>query len=82
MLTRTGALYIFDYFLTLADEVKYFWGKELSTASVLFYLSRYLVLVNSVKTIALSYIFHLHGQVRWFLIPYEMILSILAITEV
>ena len=79
---RFQALYVFDYLLTLQYEAKYFWNKRFSAASALFYLSRYLVLVNSVKTIALSYLFHLHGQVRWFPVPCEMILSILAIAEV
>ena len=60
---RFQALYIFDYLLTLQYEAKYFWNKRFSAASALFYLSRYLLLGDSLNTIASYYVFHLHGQV-------------------
>lgn len=34
-------LFVYDYFLTLGDEVKFVWPSNLSLAQVLFYSSRY-----------------------------------------
>ena len=40
------ALFVFEYLLTLTAEIKLFWGGRLSTATVLFFLNRYLNLAG------------------------------------
>ncbi len=38
---RTPVLFIYEYFITIGEEVKYFWARKWTGASALFFLNRY-----------------------------------------
>ncbi|KAI0083636.1 hypothetical protein BDY19DRAFT_900028 [Irpex rosettiformis] len=40
------ALFMYDYFLTLPQEIKCIWRRKWSTATVLFLVNRYVVMCN------------------------------------
>ncbi|KAF7360540.1 hypothetical protein MVEN_00785100 [Mycena venus] len=44
-------LFIWDYFLTFPQEVRYFWGSHWSFVKILFFLNRYLTMVLIVFTV-------------------------------
>ena len=48
----TPALLVYDYFLTLPQEVQCIWGRKLSIPVALFYLNRYTSLIYRVFLIA------------------------------
>lgn len=54
MYTRTAAV-LYEYVLTLPQEVKQYWGREIKLPSALFFANRYLCLVD--RLIVLSVIF-------------------------
>ena len=41
-------LFLWDYLITLGDEVEYFWGRRLTAANALFLLNRYINLVITI----------------------------------
>ena len=41
-----AALFIYHYFLTFSEEVKYVWRRKISAVSVLFLVNRYVVFIN------------------------------------
>ncbi|KAI0715119.1 hypothetical protein C8Q76DRAFT_448275 [Earliella scabrosa] len=41
MLTAAGALYAYEYMITIGNEVDLFWKRKLTMASILFALNRY-----------------------------------------
>ena len=41
-------IFIYEYFITLSTEVKYFWGRKLTGATALFFLNRYVPLILNV----------------------------------
>ncbi|CAL1715324.1 unnamed protein product [Somion occarium] len=46
MHTAATVLIWYDYFLTLSDEIQYFWGRRLTWATSLFFINRYVVLLT------------------------------------
>ena len=54
----------YEYFITLGDEVKYFWKRRSLGPSVLFYMNRYLNLVLSIyQLIVLNPAYHRSPEV-------------------
>ena len=43
---NTIALVIYEYILTLITEIQLFWGKEVTGASIIFFVNRYVMLVS------------------------------------
>lgn len=48
---RAKALVVFDYCLTLQDEIQYMWNCEVTAIFVMFHINRYIGLVNVVLII-------------------------------
>ncbi|KAF8909676.1 hypothetical protein CPB84DRAFT_1434344 [Gymnopilus junonius] len=48
------ALLIYDYFLTLTDEIKYIWLKEFKISTVLYIACRYALISNVLFVLALA----------------------------
>ncbi|PIL30401.1 hypothetical protein GSI_07587 [Ganoderma sinense ZZ0214-1] len=42
--TMVVMLYVYEYVITFGVEVDLFWGKEITGASIVFFLNRYLIL--------------------------------------
>ncbi len=54
----------YEYFITLGDEVKYFWKRRSLGPSALFYMNRYLNLVLSIyQLIVLNPAYHRSPEV-------------------
>lgn len=52
--SRLTALLVYEYYITLSDEVHYIWGKKFSVVSVLFLVNRYTTLLyRGLRTIEL-----------------------------
>lgn len=50
---ENSVLLYYDYLLTLADEVRLFWGSKSGIASVLFFINRYFALAGNVPILVL-----------------------------
>lgn len=37
-------VFIYEYFITIGEEAKYFWGRKLNGAGAIFFMNRYLPL--------------------------------------
>lgn len=58
-----AVLLYYDYFLTLDDEVTYFWGRRFNSVTTLFFLNRYLSLFINIPIIVHNF-GHLSSKVR------------------
>ena len=45
---QCAALIIYEFLITLDTEVRLFWGREITGASVVFFVNRYMMLVYAV----------------------------------
>ena len=50
-LTAPAALVIWEYIITLTDEVMVFWAKPLTTTSLLFVFTRWIMMANALLSI-------------------------------
>lgn len=58
------AMLAYEYFITLGDEVKYFWKRRSLGPSALFYMNRYLNLILSIyQLIVLNPAYHRSPEV-------------------
>lgn len=50
------ALLVYDSLLTLGDEAKVVWKQKINPGAILYYLSRYVGLLNTLLNVILSFI--------------------------
>lgn len=60
LLLHVAAVYIYDFLLTIAEEKQHFWRRRFSYISALFFINRYVVLLN--RLVRLVNVVHWRGE--------------------